>query len=178
MWVSAIFLWRANNRHKGLRAVHLVAEAIDPRTKHMIQGYGPLDQYKIWKEVRDRAILVAHELELELPVVQVQTEATATHMHIYDPLLDRLDEEADEPFIPTPVEQIVDAEISVYKLLRRLSRIDNDGHFTNPLLWWKQHEKSLPILATLARYTLCIPATSAPSERFLFALHGLSTKNT
>ena len=35
----------------------------------------------------------------------------------------------------------------------------------NPLDWWQQNERQLPILAELARYTLGIPATSVPSER-------------
>ena len=35
----------------------------------------------------------------------------------------------------------------------------------NPLLFWKANELRFPFVAELARRTLCIPATSAPSER-------------
>ena len=36
---------------------------------------------------------------------------------------------------------------------------------TNPLIWWKANEGSLPVLSKLARRLLILPASSAPSER-------------
>ena len=35
----------------------------------------------------------------------------------------------------------------------------------NPLQWWKDKEDNYPLLSILARYHLCVPATSVPSER-------------
>jgi hypothetical protein len=40
-----------------------------------------------------------------------------------------------------------------------------DGSFNDPLAWWKKNATKFPLLATLAREYLAIPATSAPSER-------------
>jgi len=47
---------------------------------------------------------------------------------------------------------------------------------TNPLEWWKEHERKYPHIAMLARWILAIPATSAPSER-LFSAAGLTIAN-
>ena len=44
---------------------------------------------------------------------------------------------------------------------------------SNPLLWWKEHQAEFPQLSKLARRVLCIPATSAPSER-IFSVAGLT----
>lgn len=33
------------------------------------------------------------------------------------------------------------------------------------LQWWNSHQSQFPVLSNLARYVLCIPATSAPSKR-------------
>ena len=43
----------------------------------------------------------------------------------------------------------------------------------DPLAWWQMHEKKFPTLSILARRTLCILATSAPSER-IFSVAGLA----
>ena len=43
--------------------------------------------------------------------------------------------------------------------------------------WWKEHEKEFPLLSAVARDHLCIPVTSASSER-MFSTGGniISTK--
>ncbi|XP_078331137.1 E3 SUMO-protein ligase ZBED1-like [Crassostrea virginica] len=49
--------------------------------------------------------------------------------------------------------------IEIYKSLPPVP-FDND-----PLQWWKLDDQKVPLLATLARKILCIPATSVASER-------------
>lgn len=44
---------------------------------------------------------------------------------------------------------------------------------SNPLHWWRDHMVQFPRLSKLARRVLCVPATSAPSER-LFSAAGLT----
>ncbi len=43
--------------------------------------------------------------------------------------------------------------------------IDNEGSFNNALKYWAVNESQSPELAKLAKESLTIPATSAPSER-------------
>jgi len=53
----------------------------------------------------------------------------------------------------------------------------DDGYeFSDPLRWWSVKEKDYPFLSNLASKVLCIPATSAPSER-LFSAAGLTLSN-
>jgi hypothetical protein len=49
---------------------------------------------------------------------------------------------------------------------------DQDSGYTNPLRWWKTKARLFPLVASLARRLLAIPATSAPAER-LFSHAGL-----
>ncbi len=49
----------------------------------------------------------------------------------------------------------------------------NDGCFNCPFSWWKVNQFKFPLLAHLAHQLLCIPATSAPSER-VFSNAGLT----
>ena len=46
----------------------------------------------------------------------------------------------------------------------------------DPLSWWNGRVQMMPILSLLVRRTLCVPATSAPSER-LFSAAGLTIAN-
>ena len=61
--------------------------------------------------------------------------------------------------------------VGTFRKLERLRSYDADKEPNNPLLWWKVHAPELPQLARLARRVLCIPATSAPSER-IFSVAG------
>lgn len=56
-------------------------------------------------------------------------------------------------------EESVRKELTVYL---QTTEVDSD---VDPLDWWKGHQTNFPHVAKLARHYLCIPATSAPSER-------------
>ena len=64
-------------------------------------------------------------------------------------------------------EEVVDKELIRYCNGPKLERVKD------PLEWWAAHESKYPSLALLARNVLCIPATSAPTER-LFSYAGLT----
>eukprot|EP00956_Cyclotella_meneghiniana_P010783 scaffold15090_cov50-Cyclotella_meneghiniana.AAC.2 len=46
-----------------------------------------------------------------------------------------------------------------------LRKENNKKEHHDPLKWWKDHESKYPVVAALAEIFLCIPASSAPSER-------------
>ena len=77
------------------------------------------------------------------------------------------------------IDAAIAAEILKYKQEPEISMFENGNNnqehrrWTNPLAWWKIKEQTYPYLATLAHHILCIPATSAPSER-LFSHAGLT----
>ena len=58
----------------------------------------------------------------------------------------------------------------------RATQVNGKHVLNNPLEWWKVRCHKLPILSLLARRSLCVPATSAPSER-LFSTAGLTIAN-
>ena len=58
-------------------------------------------------------------------------------------------------------------EMELYLKTPGIPLRDANGKFTDPLSWWKAVDKAgkFPVLCRLAERFLCIPATSAPSER-------------
>ena len=75
------------------------------------------------------------------------------------------------------LEDKVTAELAHYRALPVMpgKKTDAAGKIVhvNPLLWWRDQQEKLPIMSKLARRVLCIPATSAPSER-VFSAAGLT----
>ncbi|KAL3995876.1 N-acetyltransferase 8 [Sarotherodon galilaeus] len=67
--------------------------------------------------------------------------------------------------LPLPLEDVVEAELNSYLLTPVIDGEDD------PLTWWKVHNIHFPRLCKMARKYLCVPATSAPSER-LFSTGG------
>jgi hypothetical protein len=66
-----------------------------------------------------------------------------------------------------------DAELILYKQEPSIRLRNDNGTFNCPLTWWKFNEKKYKLLSILAARVLCIPATSAPSER-VFSTAGLT----
>jgi len=63
--------------------------------------------------------------------------------------------------------------------IMRYLRCPDEPKNVDPLLWWRDHKSSYPILSKLARKYLSIPSTSVPSERlFSDAGNHISAKRT
>lgn len=69
------------------------------------------------------------------------------------------------PSLPVKLEDVAEAEVNNYLMTPAIDGEDD------PLAWWRVHKISYPQLSIMARKYLCVPATSAPSER-LFSTGG------
>lgn len=187
-------------RHKGFRVEHMVGAFLDPRYKDLKQ-FGVQDKLKIRNEVHNRvkkiALMEVHEPEVVDEVVDAGEERPRQRRRVGERKMDHMrkvgiilyesesddDENENEEKMDmnddivndhaAQLDTAITAEIDAYTNEKKLQRIDDDDKLTNPLAWWKERMIKYPLLIKLVIRTLCIPATSAPSER-LFSHAGLT----
>lgn len=162
------------NRQKGIPQLTLMAAALDPRFKSLV-GIPTLEHGRIWTAIEEECMKM-HEDGISDVEQVVVTEKPAAVTEVKGPFARLV--ESNTAFYNndnrnTTTERVslnaVNAELSSYKkeipLNIRKDMSKTDSPYNNPLVWWKAHEMTYPLLATLARRILCVPATSAPSER-------------
>ena len=136
---------------------------------------GVNDRKNIWDEVRRIMRLVNDEMK-KMPVAIDLVEVArprSVKANTMSALLKGMgdDDEEEEGAEIAADNLVIGIELERYKLMKSLPVQYLDETFSNALSWWQMQEKILPVLSTVARRVLCVPATSAPSER-VFSVAG------
>ena len=168
-----------------LPAKMVLAAALDPRTKALI-GIRPAQHDMVHAELR-LALLASADVYSEEAAAATATAAAAAAATMHadteeEPdLFAALSAGVTAPaaaVLPEARTAQIDLELKTFRELPPLvkTRAVVDGETVvewDPLKWWSQHCRMLPLLSALARKVLCIPATSASSER-VFSSAGLT----
>jgi hypothetical protein len=173
------------NRQKGISELIFFGAALDPRMKGLTPSVPLNEQPQLWLNILHRLICM-HSTDSATIVPSLQPAVIRTSIDhpvafkefdvddFYRQLQPILVVEVDAV---NGIEKELEEELNRYKNAPIQNAYFTDEYgirqFNNPLDWWRQNESKYPNVARLARRVLCIPATSAPSER-IFSAAGLT----
>ena len=142
-----------------------MAAFLDPRTKSL-RSFGIADKLNIHNHVKMQMQKLIDEKEASSPIaIDVPIVIPKSSNIPLSDLFDGIGDDENDADDQVPLE--------FYKTAKGLPVMLPRGALSNPLSWWQMYEKVLPMLSTLAKRILCVPATSAPSER-VFSVAGLT----
>jgi hypothetical protein len=192
----------ARRRPKGIPMLTLMASLLDPRMKAGI-GIPDLDKGYVWRMIRDEAIRIsmeAFEPVVQQQPAQQQQQHPNPNQPLYDAMFEEINNNylqeqqqinnnnangngnnnADLGYAQHHYQDnlmriiaSIDAEMTLYGSEPSIPLQDNQQKFSCPLTWWKLNQSKYKMLSEVALRVLCIPATSAPSER-VFSVAGLT----
>ncbi len=183
----------ARNRVKGLPYKTMLASVVDPRTKNLDIGLSPADKEKVWAALQyeveqlyledhrqHAAARLASDQQVAKDAADAMDNASNKQNSVFAALTRAAKstaavEEENYADVLEEAHLVALREIKFYKRAAGLPPISTQN-VGDPLAWWKEHQLEFAHIARLARRLLCIPATSAPSER-LFSTAGLTVSD-
>eukprot|EP00559_Dactyliosolen_fragilissimus_P004855 CAMPEP_0184865878 /NCGR_PEP_ID=MMETSP0580-20130426/19513_1 /TAXON_ID=1118495 /ORGANISM="Dactyliosolen fragilissimus" /LENGTH=777 /DNA_ID=CAMNT_0027365255 /DNA_START=221 /DNA_END=2554 /DNA_ORIENTATION=- len=168
----------ARNRYTSLNPLHLAATALDPRMKNLSPFISSEEEKEeIWAHVlsslithtrkhnKDIAFTLASNLESNSVQLDDDNDDgffAEINKSNADTMINVLAGNDEVSTISDNLEFVCANEIEFYRKLQAPDAIK-----TKPIAWWNQKSirVKLPHLRSLAFKLLCVPATSAPSER-------------
>lgn len=149
--------------------VFIVASALDPRHKKLEFLQSEDLRREIYNEIEDKVtnLKVEDQKEVEEPEEAIATASERQPMS------------SEEEFFfgsKTPGETTQTQTQSFKSELEEYLSLSSADIKTDPLKWWRDHEKQFKYLSRVAKQYLCIPATSVESERHFSAAGRTVTK--
>jgi len=170
--------WNAKTGYRkqpsGFTKVQVLATALDPRCKDLIgiPSNEHRDIHLLVKQAVHEEVLRKNKTTIGVPsqptTIILEEEVDDTSLSSFDQL--RKKNQIASPAETSEVPSLV-AEIQREFSLFNLEKVIHEK--ADPLAWWKTRKAQYPLLATLARRVLAVPATSANAER-LFSKAGLT----
>ncbi len=168
---SSVVTRGAFNRQEGIPPYAYWAAVLDPRTKKpTLKLLSQQEKRNIWKDIHSAILHVAAvpvNNDINLPRVRNVVDEGAVRVRRGAALFLTPEDEADgdDGEDALTLEARVSTELALYEASIGCPLHDQHGFYHCPLLWWKNNYLMYPNVWLLARKILCIPATSAPSER-------------
>ena len=161
-----------NKIRKGLPLVAMLGAVLDPRTKYLI-GIPKSEHEFVWKALSDEMVKVVDEqrnISSSLSIISatvMQSDLSKSNIAEKNFFELIMEQKQSCPVNNGNTDQIT-LELISYK---NKCQVPNE---VDPLNWWKTFEVELPLLSKVAKKILCIPATSAESERMFSTAGGMA----
>ncbi|RXN30789.1 zinc finger BED domain-containing 1-like protein [Labeo rohita] len=170
--MKRVLLEYLNEKYSDPKTVDLLdmASLVDPRFKDAYIADDHQEFIKTRAVAEILSLLEVQAATVREPLPHTSTEAAAVGADCAEAAVERQSKKVKRSLgsffkkASDGTAALADREAIEVELKSYLQTMQVDGE-TDPLDWWRLHQANFPRVARLAQKYLCIPATSAPSER-------------